>query len=105
MSRIFARNIICHAGMAAGLLLAACSSDDANLRRHPQYQAGYSAGCQTAHTRVEGFRNSIHRDDALYEASKSYRAGWRSGLSACGGNLSASRDRDVFGDTQNYGRR
>ena len=96
------RSVIAQGTLLALCLMApACSSDD-DLQRNPQYQAGYSAGCQTAHTRVEGFDKTIHRDETMFDASPAYRAGWRSGLSNCGGST-VNRDRNVFGNNDKLG--
>ncbi len=82
---------------SALLMLSACMSGDEReaLAADPNYGAGYSDGCHTGGTRVQGFDKTVTRDKDLFKRSEAYRAGWKSGYSACGGE--EFRDRDVFG--------
>ncbi len=85
------------AGALPVLFIAGCMSGEEReaLAADPNYGAGYSDGCHTAGTRVQGFDKTITRDDDLFDRSKGYRAGWKSGYAACGGDQ--FRDKDVFG--------
>ena len=50
------------------------------------FRFGYSDGCRTAHTRIEGFeKKTVHRNEALYEREENYREGWKNGYGTCGG--------------------
>ena len=83
--------------VAGALLLAGCvsSADEQQLASDPNYGIGYSDGCHTAGTRVQGFDKTITRDNELFDSSKAYQSGWRAGYGSCGGEQ--FRDRDVFG--------
>lgn len=72
--------------LAGSFLLSACSFErDPEVLQNPIYKAGFSAGCQSAHTRTSGFDETIHRDATLYEREAVYRAGWGDGYASCGG--------------------
>lgn len=84
--------------LLAGLGLSACAFErDPEVLNDPFYKGGYSAGCQTANTRVSGFSDTIHRDANLYETNQNYRSGWGDGFSACGGAGNFD-DRSVFNE-------
>ena len=70
----------------AALLIAGCESGPPpEVVNDPVYKAGYADGCQTAHSRVEGFGGTVHRNEELFKTDETYRAGWRNGYGACGG--------------------
>ena len=59
--------------------------------KDPNFQAGYSDGCASANAAGANYRKGNNvRDDALYQSSKPYRAGWAAGYATCnteqGGN-------------------
>lgn len=57
---------------------------DRNLRKQPNWRAGYEDGCATANAEGANMRRGdTVRDDALYDADKAYRVGWANGHSAC----------------------
>ncbi|MBO6541567.1 MAG: hypothetical protein JJ939_15480 [Alphaproteobacteria bacterium] len=86
------------AALAAGLLLSACAFDrDPAVLQDPLYKTGYSDGCSTGHTRVSGFKETIQRNSALYEAEENYRTGWGDGYASCGGQQGFD-DRSVFNE-------
>jgi hypothetical protein len=80
--------------LGAFLALAGCAGQDPTLRQHPDYSIGYSDGCTSGNSRVTGFKNTIKRDKSLWDSSEPYRAGWKDGFGACGGN--ENRDPNVF---------
>jgi len=52
--------------------------------KDPNYQAGYSDGCASANAAGSDVRHGDNvRDEALYEASRPYRAGWGAGYASC----------------------
>ena len=55
------------------------SKRDRAMRNDPTFQAGYSDGCASANNRGTNFRGSQVRDDALFQTSPPYRAGWGEG--------------------------
>ncbi|MEQ9517842.1 MAG: hypothetical protein RLN89_00235 [Parvibaculum sp.] len=84
--------------LAGGLLLSACAFDRApEVLQDPLYKAGHSDGCNTGHTRVSGFKETIHRNASLYETEENYRAGWGDGYASCGGQQGYD-DRSVFNE-------
>ena len=73
--------------LAAALILglSACQSVDVSkYDADPAFHAGYADGCRTGNTRLEGFKETVARDDAAWERSEAYRVGWRRGYGACG---------------------
>jgi hypothetical protein len=73
---------------AALLLLGGCalfeSRADRAMHKTPEYKVGYNDGCASANAEGTGMRHdTLVRDDALYESNKAYRAGWRTGMTAC----------------------
>jgi hypothetical protein len=66
-----------------GIVLGACAGSDAN-RDSAEYQAGYGDGCATGGQRGAHIQGEPQRDQALYEKSSDYRAGWASGYNVCG---------------------
>ncbi|MEQ9144310.1 MAG: hypothetical protein RLO08_08130 [Parvibaculaceae bacterium] len=84
--------------VCAAFVLSACAFErDPAVTQSPIYKAGFSDGCQTAHTRVSGFKDTVHRDQALYEADEKYRAGWGDGYASCGGQNQYD-DRSIFNE-------
>lgn len=82
------------------LALSACStSEDRDLQRLPQYQAGYNDGCRTALDRGRGFAAEITRNKAAFDQDSAYRAGWRDGSMNCGPNDGLGRN-PTFDDPQ-----
>ena len=64
------------------LPLSACASwgDAAD---GPFYQPGIADGCRTAEARNASFSTEVFKDEALFDAEESYRAGWRTGYAQC----------------------
>ena len=84
--------------LTSGLLLSACAFDrDPTVLQDPLYKAGYSDGCNSGHTRVSGFKETIHRNAALYAEEENYRTGWGDGYASCGGQQGFD-DRSVFNE-------
>jgi len=81
--------------LGGALAVAGCAGDRSALRGDPNYSIGYSDGCTTGNSRVTGFDKTIRRDNALFDSSRAYQAGWKEGYGACGGN--EYRDPNVFG--------
>lgn len=72
--------------LSAGFVLSGCSFErDQEVLDNPFYKTGFSEGCETAHTRVSGFNDTVHRNETLYKAEGVYRAGWGDGYALCGG--------------------
>ncbi len=83
-------------GFLGILLMSGCSTQiDPAVRESPTFQLGYSDGCATGNGRVSGFKDTVKRNDGLYEQEETYKAGWNEGYTACGGT--PGRDTDVFG--------
>jgi hypothetical protein len=69
--------------LLGGCALFECRADRA-MHKTPEYKLGYSDGCASAGAEGTDMRHgSMVRDDALYDSNKAYRAGWRTGMSAC----------------------
>lgn len=83
--------------VAGVMAMAGCISakDTGDLGSDPNYSAGYNDGCATANARVQGFDETITRNQNLFDTSDAYRAGWRSGHATCGNQ--GRKDKDVFG--------
>jgi len=98
--RIAARNFAIGLIGASALFLAACeTARDPQLLSNPNYSSGYADGCQSAQTRVNGFDDSITRNNLLAETEPAYEIGWRDGYAACGGSNLDSSDgstREIF---------
>ncbi len=83
-------------GLLGFLFLSGCSTQiDPALREAPTFRAGYNDGCATGNGRVAGFKDTVKRNDELYEQDESYKAGWNEGYTSCGGT--AGRDTEIFG--------
>ncbi|MBB4658518.1 hypothetical protein [Parvularcula dongshanensis] len=67
---------------AALLLVPACASLS-DAADGPFYGSGVSDGCRTAEARNLSFSVREYRDEALFDAEPSYRAGWRAGYAQC----------------------
>lgn len=68
--------------LPALLVLGACASLG-EAADGPFFTAGVTDGCRTAEARNASFSTEYYRDEALFEAEESYRAGWRSGYDQC----------------------
>ena len=60
------------------------------MRSNPNFKSGYADGCASANARGTSFRGSTVRDDALFQSSQPYRAGWSNGYSVCNNQLNRS---------------
>lgn len=67
------------------------------MRNDPNFRAGYSDGCASANARGTSFLGSKVRDDALFQASQPYRAGWSNGYTTCNNELNRSSNTNVNG--------
>jgi hypothetical protein len=81
------------------LFVAACGTS--KYDNDPLYDAGFSDGCSTGTSRSPGTPASkATRDDALWEQSDAYRAGWKAGYQSCSpgarGDIPGA-DRDIGG--------
>jgi hypothetical protein len=65
------------------------------MRNDPNFRAGYSDGCASASARGTSFVGSKVRDDALFQTSQPYRAGWSNGYSTCNNQLNRSANPNV----------
>jgi hypothetical protein len=84
--------------LCLALGLSACAFErDPQVLQNPLYKSGHAAGCQSAHTRVSGFDDTIHRDKTLYANESLYRTGWGDGYASCGGQ-SQYDERSVFNE-------
>lgn len=70
------------ATLGALAALTACASWN-DAAEGPFFQAGFGDGCRTAEARNASFSTDTYRDDSLFDAEESYRAGWRSGFDQC----------------------
>lgn len=81
------------------LSLAACTTSQYD--DDPFYDAGFSDGCETGTARTPGTPvTKPVRDQASWDASDAYRAGWKAGYSSCaprGGADIPGSDRDMGG--------
>jgi hypothetical protein len=95
-------NLKFFAGVAALALgasaLGGCeTARDPETLNSPYYAQGYSDGCQTGHSRVAGFSDTITKDRVLSESEPAYETGWRDGYNACGGDTATDEtNRDIF---------
>lgn len=79
MTRSLALTLI----LGAALALTGCGASRA-MRNSPDYQSGYSDGCDTANAADASHRrDTTERDESLYASSKAYRTGWGAGFGAC----------------------
>ena len=84
----------------SALLLAACGTSQ--FADDPLYDAGFSDGCSTGTARSPGTPvTKPVRDQALWDQSDAYKAGWKAGYNSCspgarGGDIPGS-DRDMGG--------
>ena len=78
--------------------LAGCeTARDPEALNSPYYAQGYSDGCQTGHSRISGFDDTVTKDRALSESQPAYETGWRDGYNACGGETTDNdSNRDIF---------
>jgi hypothetical protein len=87
----------------AGLALAVAAlsgcetARDPEILDNPNYAQGYSDGCQTGHSRIAGFDDTVTKDRELSQREPAYEIGWRDGYNACGGqNTDSDTNRDIF---------
>jgi hypothetical protein len=89
------------AAIAALLALTGCiffgSARERAMRKDPNFQAGYGDGCASANARGTNYRGDQVRDDAAYQVSQPYRAGWAAGYSTCNNQLSTNPNPNVNG--------
>lgn len=91
--------------LALATLLSGCiffeSSADRNLRKQPNFHAGYDDGCATANAEGANMRRGdAVRDDALYEVDKAYRVGWAQGHNACRRMAPTSQSKGPLSDVE-----
>ena len=67
------------------------------MRSDPSFKIGYSDGCATANARGSSFLDNKVRDDALFQSSQPYRAGWSNGYTVCNTELKRSGNTNVNG--------
>lgn len=73
--------------LSLALLVGACVKEtDPTLQQNPEFARGYSDGCQTSNSRVQGFKKTVSRDEKAWDGIEAYRVGWRTGYNACGGD-------------------
>ena len=65
------------------------------MRNDPNFKAGYSDGCASANARGTSFTGSKVRDEAAFQVSQPYRAGWSNGYSTCNNQLYRSNTPNV----------
>ncbi len=71
--------------MILGLVTACGNSTDPALVNSASYQQGWTDGCTTGNQRVEGFSDTVTRNQTLFETDEGYQQGWRAGYVNCGG--------------------
>lgn len=77
------------AALAAGAAQAQGASSAAGSdARAANFQAGYGDGCATAQS--SRIAPKKHRDEAAYQASESYRSGWKQGYDTCRQQMSGA---------------
>jgi hypothetical protein len=67
------------------------------MRNDPNFKAGYSDGCASANARGTNYRGDQVRDDAAYQSSAPYRAGWSAGLTNCNNQLNRNPNPNING--------
>ena len=77
------RSAILALAVMAAFALTACNTTSANTDS-PEYAAGYQDGCATGGQRAARIQGEPQRDEALYQKSPDYRAGWAAGYNVCG---------------------
>ena len=83
------------------LVLSGCTTEiDPAIRKAPTFQVGYNDGCTTVNQRVAGFKETVRRNDSLFEQDEAYKAGWKEGYSTCGG--STTRETEIFGGEEGW---
>ena len=88
------RHLHAFGALAFALLLCGCiffeGPAERAMRNDPNFKAGYSDGCASANARGTNYRGDTVRDDAAYETSRPYRAGWSAGYSTCNNQYNAN---------------
>lgn len=84
---------------AFSLIVVGCGTS--KYDNDPLYDTGFSDGCMTGTSRSPGTpATKATRDDALWEQSDGYRAGWKAGYQSCSpgarGDIPGA-DRDIGG--------
>ena len=70
------------AATVSAILLAGCGTSQ--YADDPLYDAGFGDGCETGTARSPGTPvTKPVRDQALWDQSDAYRAGWKSGYNSC----------------------
>lgn len=67
------------------------------IRNNPNFRTGYSDGCASANARGTSFVGDKVRDEAMFETSQPYRAGWSNGYGTCNNQLNRSGNSNVSG--------
>jgi hypothetical protein len=69
------------------------------MRRSPDYRAGYQDGCSSAPGPDANQRNGFDqvKDQQQFDANKNYRAGWNAGYTACRTSTPQSAPRPYSG--------
>ncbi|HXC56827.1 MAG TPA: hypothetical protein VNU97_16125 [Rhizomicrobium sp.] len=87
--------------VALSLTLAGCiffeTPRQRAMRRDPNFRTGYSDGCASASAHGTDFRGDTVRDDAAYQVSQAYRAGWSAGYTTCNNQLSRNPNPNING--------
>ena len=67
------------------------------MRNNPNFKIGYADGCASANAQGTSYLGDKVRDDALFQTSQPYRAGWSNGYTVCNSELNRSGDTNVNG--------
>ena len=84
---------------AMGALAACETARDPEVLNNPNYSRGYADGCQTGHSRVAGFDETVTKDRELALREPTYEIGWRDGYNACDGesaDANSASNREIF---------
>ncbi len=72
--------------MAAAIVafgLLGCGGPMTMMMRTPEYELGYSEGCNSAAQQSSGRPQTPTRNEMLYSGNEDYRRGWNSGNVQC----------------------
>jgi len=88
------RKISAAGALALAFALSGCiffeTPAERAMRNDPNFKAGYSDGCASGNARGTNYAGDKVRDEAAYETSKPYRAGWSAGYSTCNNQYNAN---------------